>query len=168
MIRSFVLWLLHFIPHTVIVREEGVPYMTRYYLLGGPRDANSRYSKAYFSLAHWFKWNIFLHCFHSSDEPVPHNHPWPGTSIILRGSYLEWRPSGNGCFDGRTLRPGDVNHLEPETFHWVELMTPKVWTLFFAGQRIQDWGFQTPEGFIPWRKYKVRRPGATWSSERAA
>lgn len=175
LIYRFVLWLLHFIPHYTIYRSAGVPYLTRYYLLGGPRTQNNpdgtpltRMQR----LRNRLPWNPFLHCFHSSDEPIPHNHPWAGISIILRGSYLEWRPSEFhpelGLCDGRALRPGDVNRLEADTFHWVELQTPEVWTLFFAGPRMQEWGFQTSEGFVEWREYKKRRPGATWSSDRSA
>lgn len=172
MIRRFVLWLLHFIPHVVIKREANVPYLTRYYLLGGPRTQNNPDGKPLTRiqrLRNWLPINPFLHCFHSSDEPVPHNHPWSGMAIILKGSYLEWRPSTLhpelGCFDGRLLRPGDVNRLKPDTFHWVELQTPEVWSLFFAGTRVQEWGFKAPDGFIPWRIYKDRRPGATWSGD---
>ncbi len=82
MLAKVILWLLSFLPHIVIERPKGVPYLTRYYLLGGPR----------YGLRKWFPFNAYLHQFHSSDAPVPHNHPWAwAKSLILRGAYLEHR-----------------------------------------------------------------------------
>ncbi len=169
MIRRAILWLLAFIPHVTIYREAGVPYMTRYYLLGGPRTGKGA--------SGWRKHlpgNVFLHCFHASDMPIPHNHPFPGTSLILKGRYREYRAIPTTCdlysregavYASRDLGPGDLNQLDAETYHWVELLTPEVWTLFVAGARVQDWGFLTSEGHVPWRQYKARRPGATFSTE---
>src|SRR5689334_601200 len=108
MIRS----LLNLLPHDTIRREGGIPYMTRYYLLGGPRRK-----------AKWFPFNIYLHCFHSSDDPVPHNHPWKKAfSYILRGEYREFRPAGS-YYNVRHFSPGMINTLNAEDYHWVELIT---------------------------------------------
>ncbi len=148
MLAQVILWLLSFIPHTVIQREAGVPYLTRYYLLGGPR----------YGVRKLFPWNVYLHCFHTSDEPVPHNHPWVwAKSLILRGAYLEHR--GVRFPKHVVYTKGRWNRLARETFHWVELITPTVWTLFISGPRVKEdyanaWGFYTSQGLIPWGQYK--------------
>lgn len=173
MLAKVILWVLSFIPHVDICREPGVVYLRRYYLLGGPR----------YGLRKWFPWNAYLHTFYQSDEPVPHNHPWVwAKSLILRGAYLEHRfPGEPPCTsEARTGKAcpnhprvstyerlccytrGRWNHLECNTFHWVDLITPTVWTLFISGPRMQEdhanaWGFYTPQGFIPWGQYKTEK-----------
>lgn len=150
--------ILNLIPHYTVCREGGIPYMTRYYLLGGPRRK-----------AKWFPFNLYLHCFHTSDEPVPHNHPWKKAwSLILRGEYLEFRPAtGNYVKDYieqlprvKEFRPGMVNSLEADDFHFVELITDEVWTLFLSGPRVQRWGFNTEHGFMDSEEYIKTKPGA--------
>lgn len=127
-------------PHVDIYREPGVLYLRRYYLLGGPRLGPQPW---------WRRWNLYLHCFFTSDEPTPHNHPWGGYSLILRGSYWEYRLPGRG----KRFRPGDVNYIAPDTFHYVTLLTDRVWTLFLSGPRTQDWGFMTDHGYVDWYTY---------------
>jgi hypothetical protein len=143
---------LDFLPHTTIRREGGVPYLTRYYILGGPRE------RRWLS---WLPFNIFIHQFHSSDEPVLHNHPWTwARSLLLVGSYQEFRMVGAQTLHRRKLGPGNVNIIRANTFHWVELLSPEVWTLFIVGKKIQEWGFWTEEGFEGFREYLAKKPGA--------
>jgi hypothetical protein len=171
MLGKVILWLLSWIPHIMIERPKGTPYLTRYYLLGGPRDGLRKY----------FPWNVYLHCFHASDEPVPHNHPWEwAKSLILMGAYLEHRieglppctseaRSGKACPNHSRIAgskherfvytPGKWNTLHADSFHWVDLITPTVWTLFITGPRMSPshegaWGWQTPQGYVPEHEYK--------------
>ncbi len=164
MIRTWFFWLLGLFPHILIKREGGRPYLTRYCLLGG-----SPYTTAH----PWLPFNLFLHCFHASDEHTPHNHPWRWSrSLILSGSYREHRllNANSLAFVGayraiwldQTFNPGSWNRLDDQTFHWVELQTPKVWTLFLCGKKVQQWGFYTPErGFKTARDYLAGKVGAT-------
>lgn len=69
-------WLESWLPQTTIT-INGVPYLTRCYLLG--KD---------------WKWgNVYLHHFHSSDQGDElHSHPWSwGLSLVLAGGYVEER-----------------------------------------------------------------------------
>lgn len=155
-------WLLDKIPHVTIRREGGVAYMTRYYLLGGP--AYTEDSKSW--IHRLMPFNIFLHCFHASDEATPHNHPWKwAVSFICAGRYREFRPTvlpTDGNENVRDFKPGDINIIRAGDFHHVELLTDRVWTLFIHGKRIQHWGFFTDDnGFEPWEKFIARKPGST-------
>jgi len=157
MIRTWVFWFLGLFPHVTIRREGGKPYLTRYCLLGGsPYDTTHP----------WLPFNLFLHCFHASDEETPHNHPWRwARSLILAGSYREHRqlrwPTLKGAWLHRTFNPGDVNAIDDETFHYVTLQTPTVWTLFLGGKKVQTWGFLEDGTFSTAREFLSRKPGAT-------
>jgi len=136
-------WLLDTIPHVTICREGGIPYLTRWYLLGQDRENR--------------KWpvNLYLHCFHSSDESIPHNHPWRfAISLILKGRYLEFR---NGVC--RVFRAGNINFIRRDDYHYVKLGKP-VWTLFLAGPRVGRWGFKPETGYEDFESYIARKPGA--------
>lgn len=130
-------------PPRVIPNEHG-PYLSRYTLGGSTGEGH-----------------IFLHHFHADDASESlHNHPWTGTSLILAGSYTEERMV-NGSIRERVLNPGDVNKLEPDTFHRVELLDQEhgVWTLFAVGQRVQSWSFMNRSTGVltPWRDALVER-----------
>lgn len=81
--------------------------------------------------------------------PHPHNHPWDARTIILRGGYFEERD------DGEHLRvAGDTTEIKATTFHRiVKVSEGGAWTMFITGPKLQDWGFRTAEGVIPWREY---------------
>jgi hypothetical protein len=132
----------------VISREDGEKYLTRYYIFRKP-----------------LKWmpSIYIHCFHNGDPDLElHDHPWSkSASFILDGSYLEEKryktvdhsiplcpsereqsllgPRYN--VNIRKFSPGNVNYIRGTDFHRVQLLTPKVWTLFISGPKIKDWGF---------------------------
>ncbi len=159
MIRTWLFWLLGLFPHVMIRREAGRPYLTRYCLLGGSP----------FNTKHPFlPFNLFLHCFHDSDEETPHNHPWKwARSLILSGSYREHRllkVMGTGPHSGvwlhQTFRAGDINRIDASTFHYVTLQTPRVWTLFLCGKKVQQWGFSDRGTFVPAIKFIASKHGA--------
>lgn len=158
MIRTFVLRLLSFLPHTVIYRAPGEKYLTRYYLLGGPRTKGTTNHR-------WFPFNLFLHCFHLSDDPPAHNHPWAwARSLILAGSYRETRLLASLPWRSwltETYRPGDINRIDQDTYHFVELQTKEVWTLFLVGRNVQSWGFLTTKGHVRARDWINRDKPST-------
>lgn len=109
---------------------------------------------------------IYLHHFHASDADSDlHNHPWPGSSLILAGGYREERrvPWGEGveAIEQRVYLPGDTNILAPDTFHRVDLLDPAngCWTLFTTGAKVQSWHFWDRDTGIltPWREALARR-----------
>lgn len=146
---------LKYLPSRVIMaRENNKPYMTRYYLLGGPRtnesdpDAQPTWGKLPF--------NLYLHHFHQGDDsPLLHNHPWRWSfSLILKGGYKEER-----LVDGKVVKrlyyPGSINSICAMDFHRVDLLEEDCWTLFLAGPKIASWGFVDRDTmfYIPWREY---------------
>ncbi len=138
------------LPHKTITSPDGRPYLTRWYVWPkGPRtdgDTDGVTPDSPFAL--------FIHYFHRSDEDRDqHNHPW-GTSIalVLAGGYHEERGDHS-----RIVKPGMINVIRHDDYHRVELLKPKQgsWSLFVAGNRVQDWGFRDTETgeHIPWQDY---------------
>ena len=148
--RKFLQWLVSRLPKDTI-NVGGKPYLTRYYLFGKRSE-----------------WNVFVHCFHSSDQGDElHNHPWKwAVSLILSGGYSEeFRVSEEELFGfggefsrtnftvfRREKRPGDLNLITSKSFHRVDLPRGEAWTLFVVGPRCQEWGFwdRHTEEFRDW------------------
>ena len=130
-------------------RFDGELYLTRYYLFLKERTK--------------FPFNVFLHKFHKSDEPVLHDHPWPYATVILKGGYWEWTP----VFDehGRRLAevakwraPGHFRINSATSLHRIEL-DPGVecWTLFMPGAKTREWGFVKSGVWQQWQQYLANR-----------
>jgi len=63
--------------------ENGDDYLIRYYIfLKGSSDGTTRK----------FPFNIFIHKFLKSDDPIYHDHPWAYATLILSGGYKEHIP----------------------------------------------------------------------------
>lgn len=99
-------------------------------------------------------------------DPWLHNHPWKTASfLIVSGGYVEerlpgkWDPTSPKLQapETRELTPGDVNHLDADTFHRVTHVKPNTWTIGWLGERVQDWGFLVDDEFTPWREYFARK-----------
>lgn len=139
-----------------VFETDGSPYLSRFYLIRKSKlDPDDDTPNAPFS--------AYLHYFHRGDEDHElHNHPWGfSLSIILTNGYLEERWTERGIVK-RVLRPGSINILRFNDFHRVDLRDPSkgAWTLFFAGKRVQDWGFWHPTlrtEFMPWRTFIKER-----------
>lgn len=97
--------------------------------------------------------NVYLHRFHESDEPVPHDHPWMNVSVLLRGRYREHYHDGTW----RDYGPGAVIFRQARSLHWLEVLEGPVTTLFLTGPRRRQWGFQTPSGWVPSWRYEGTR-----------
>ena len=135
----------------VINRSDGQPYLERYYILHSSRFKHIP--------------GIYLHKFLSSDEdPELHNHPWgESMSFILTGGYNEERRHEK-IVDGKVERyvvkkdilPGSLNFIKKNDYHRIDLLTNYSWTLFFSGNREQDWGFwnRDTDEYVPWREHR--------------
>jgi hypothetical protein len=133
----------------IMDRVNGEPYLERYYLFLKDRKR--------------FPFNIFLHKFLKSDPDDVHDHPWPYTTVILKGGYWEWIP----VFDtvGRKIgevqhwrKPGHFRTCSAGSFHRIEL-DPNVtcWTLFMPGLKQRDWGFLVHNKWVQWEQYLASR-----------
>lgn len=126
--------------------DSGVDYLVRYYLfLKGSSGTSSRR----------FPYNVFLHKFLKSDEPVMHDHPWAYTTIIISGGYWEHMPittESGETIDTKFWRgPGYWNSYSCDHKHWIELPKDSLgpnaskfcWTLFIPGIKKASgkWGF---------------------------
>lgn len=94
--------------------------------------------------------NVYLHhILRDDDDRALHDHPWPNTSLLLIGSYREITP------DGVFIRePGALVSRPAAAAHRLELIDgePCV-SLFFTGQKVRDWGFHCPKGWVPWQQF---------------
>lgn len=120
------------------IGRQGDTYLTRWTLLG------RRFGPGH---------KLFLHRFRRSDsEAAMHNHPWPFWSLVLWPGYWEHTPGGRRWHGPLSLlrRPAAWRHR-------VELAPGRAcWTLVWAGQRVQSWGFFCGHGFVPWREFVGR------------
>lgn len=107
----------------------------------------------------WFQ--IVLHQWLKSDPPVPHDHSWWNVSVRLRGRAIEFnkseqhfhREAGWGeIHTGLPMRR--VRFRRATDRHFVELVTPTMWTLFITGPHVREWGYWKRGQFISWRNYR--------------
>ena len=137
-------------------------YLVRYYLfIKGSTESRSRK----------FPFNVYLHKFLKSDDPIMHDHPWPYITTILSGGYKEHMPvmnnkNDNTYIDIQKIRyPGYRGVYSSTHKHWVELLnnTSNTWTLFISfAKRSRIWGFypnmcdnekKSQDTFIPYNSY---------------
>lgn len=107
--------------------------------------------------------NIRIHHILASDEDRHlHDHPWPSTSILLKGGYWEIMPKDQAqdpaLDETERVRiwrsPGDVITRKAGDRHALELPEGKTaWSMFIMGPYEQKWGFYTEEGKVYWREY---------------
>lgn len=93
--------------------------------------------------------NVYLHEMLASDEDrALHDHPWPNTSVILLGSYIEHTPEG--AFERVA---GDVVSRPAEALHRLELVGERAISLFATGPKLREWGFECGHGWVHWKDF---------------
>jgi hypothetical protein len=109
----------------------------------------------YITRLHLIKTPLFAVCLHWINGPDPephmHDHPVSFLSVILSGWYVEQREDG--------LHPRVLFNLVRATDrHTIAAVVPgrTALTLAFMGPKVQDWGFWTESGKIPWREYNKK------------
>ncbi len=94
--------------------------------------------------------SMYLHqIIRDDDDRALHDHPWPSTSIVLRGTLREVLPDG----ESRLLKPGSITSRAAKDAHRLEVVDGPVWTLFVTGPVERSWGFHCPKGWVPWREF---------------
>ncbi len=102
---------------------------------------------------------VKINWWHGPDPRLdPHNHPWRFTSKILQGGYTETRWYGvyrNGQVidyikDTRSYKAGDVNVLNPDTFHTIDSVIPGTVTHMVTGpvDGDGDWGYLINKKYV--------------------
>jgi hypothetical protein len=126
---------------------------------------------------------LYVHLFANDDPEELHNHPWPSASLLISGSPV----FEDTCDGTATIRDGDIvlraaSHRHRIRLHEVILHAgthghpitpvaepPDPWlvtkqpamTLFCTGHRVQEWGFQQPDGSIKPVYSKQKTTGTT-------
>ena len=116
-----------------IYRKPDELYLTRYYLIRTP----------------WL--GVYIHKFHLSDYPVPHDHPWDFITCPLTVGYKEHDKDGKVTI----RKPFRFAYRKAERFHWVEMFNGKpMWTLFIRFKLRRSWGFLTKDqGWVSEKVY---------------
>lgn len=98
--------------------------------------------------------NVYLHeILHSDDDRALHDHPWANTSVMIAGRYSEHTPEG--CF---VRAAGDVVSRQAATLHRLEIEPGETAiSLFMTGPKLREWGFDCPNGWVPW--FEFTAPG---------
>lgn len=116
-----------------IIGPHDDPYMRRWWLI--PRNK---------------EFNIYLHEFlHDDDDRALHDHPWDSLSIVLSGKGREIEPAGFS----RVFAAGEKIYRTAWHAHRIELVEGPLWTLFFTGPTIREWGFHCPNGWRHWKEF---------------
>jgi hypothetical protein len=122
------------------IRVDGKKYLRRFYITPRRLDEQGE------TTGHYKGFGIYLHYFYRGDEDRElHNHPWKNAfSFILTGGYQEERKAHvHEAVINRLIRRYTFNNIKHNTFHRVTKRpgANHIWTIFFTGKRVQDWGF---------------------------
>lgn len=159
------------LPKRVITRDDGKPYLERWYLCG--EAGGLKYFPGQPQMRWWQRYLTSLPCIYvhrfvsSDDDPELHNHPWEAVSLILAGGYVEERLcrwvgrdewSKTSTYR-RYFRPWSINRIFSDTFHKVTLVEEDCWTLIKCGSKVSTWGFLDVETdtFMHWKQHVALR-----------
>jgi hypothetical protein len=125
------------------ISPNGTPYLDRYFAAGWTPPAHRRTGTDRREPGRDTGPAIFLHHFVASDpDDHVHSHPWGwSASLILAGGYREHRCVADGSAIVREYKPGDINVLEANDRHRVDLLEADCWSVFLAGNFQQAWTF---------------------------
>jgi hypothetical protein len=103
---------------------------------------------------------VYLHKFTAPDPGLDmHDHPFVFWSFILKGGYTErvcesWRKCGGHW---RKWERWSWHRMDLDECHQIVNVANPTWTLILRGPRVQQWGFYTPDGFVPNELYSGER-----------
>lgn len=106
---------------------------------------------------------IYVHFIYREDlDPVPHDHPWRFTSIILRGGYTEevHRKPGHmpRSFKLIERHAGDLHRFPLRWAHRIVAVEPGTVTLVFVSRKLRTWGFWDGPRWVDYRDALGLRP----------
>lgn len=123
------------------------------------RSSQTDYLRRWVFETPWF--SIRLHRFGASDPHCMHDHPWPWfISLVLWRGYVEEQTPTTGPVlkTSRRRWPGSLAIRFANDRHRVVLVDDKpAWTLVLTGPIVRTWGFHTPDGFVPSRRFDERK-----------
>ena len=109
---------------------------------------------------------VALHFFHRPDPGRDlHDHPRDFVSIILRGAYVEERPSTTAPLWSIAGEHASMNTISrahyhvtavyrrAEDAHRISMVAPGTVSLVLWGRHRRPWGFHTRWGWRHWRTY---------------
>ena len=116
-----------------VIGEPAQPYLRRWWVI--PRNAGC---------------NVYLHeILRSDDDRALHDHPWPNTSMLLDGRYVEHTPEGSALRE-----PGWIGSRPAEAAHRLEILPgERAVSLFITGPKVREWGFHCPKGWVRWQDF---------------
>jgi hypothetical protein len=116
-----------------VIGPKDNPYLRRWWII--PRNEGC---------------NVYLHeILRDDDDRALHDHPWPNTSMLLDGGYIEHTP--DGVFERQTPWIGS---RDATALHRLEVgPSGRAVTLFITGPKVRDWGFACPNGWMPWQEF---------------
>ena len=94
--------------------------------------------------------NVYLHeGLRDDDDRALHDHPWPNTSLLIRGRYREITPEG-----AFVREAGSIVARQATDAHRLQLIDGEPFvSLFFTGPKVREWGFHCPRGWVHWRDF---------------
>jgi hypothetical protein len=108
----------------------------------------SEVDSEYITRLHILKTPWFALCLHWINKPDPepflHDHPVSFLSIILRGSYTEWRKRGDAPTRVETHRWLNWIRASKNDRHTICGVEPGTLTLCMMGRKSREWGFTIP------------------------
>lgn len=149
-------------PYSHLTSADGTEaYMRRWWLFN-PYDYETRETKY-----PWCPISIRIHHILTPDRDRDmHDHPWNARTIILKGGYLERRPSERdmellesvGYWDPEGVcsyrNEGDTVALNHDQYHQIiKVSRGGVFTMFITGKYRGMWGYIVNGVKVPWRKY---------------
>lgn len=121
-------------------------------MAGRPRDfeIGENYLRRWWILPRNDFCNVYLHHIVDSDiDRALHDHPWPSTSFLIEGGYIEHTP--DGVFKRKA---GDVISRAADALHRLEIPAGGyAISLFITGPKVREWGFACPHGWVHWQDF---------------
>ena len=98
---------------------------------------------------------LYVHVFDNDDPEGFHNHPWPSASLLLSGHPIfEDTTHGTTIIENRSIVLRPTAHRHRIRLRHGPVMRDEsasrltATTLFCTGKRVQEWGFEQPDGSI--------------------
>jgi len=122
----------------IVTDKDGNPYLERLVVKDYPDGSKD-----------------YLHVIYQSDDDRDlHTHPWHFQSKIIRGRYINHMKTGSVTYgEGQTL------NMLAQDAHRLELLDGPVVTFVHRGPRIQEWGFETENGWVDHTTYLNKKFG---------